>query len=75
MWTRLRSVWTIPDLRKKILFTIGMLLIFRVVASVPVPGIDPTALSSLLNSKGGNLNQVFGLLDIFSGGSLAKTSQ
>ncbi len=72
MWTRLRSVWTIPDLRKKILFTIGMLLIFRVVASVPVPGIDPTALSQFLNTNGGNLNQVFGLLDIFSGGSLAK---
>jgi preprotein translocase subunit SecY len=72
MWTRLRSVWTIPDLRKKILFTIGMLLIFRIVASVPVPGINPTALSSFLKKNGGNLNQVFGLLDIFSGGSLAK---
>jgi preprotein translocase subunit SecY len=72
MWTRLRSVWTIPDLRKKILFTIGMLLIFRVVASVPVPGIDPTQLSNYLKQNGGNLNQVFGLLDIFSGGSLAK---
>ena len=72
MWTRLRSVWTIPDLRKKILFTVGMLLIFRAVASVPVPGIDPTALSQYLSTNGGNLNQVFGLLGIFSGGSLAK---
>jgi preprotein translocase subunit SecY len=72
MWTRLRGVWTIPDLRKKILFTIGMLLIFRVVASVPVPGIDPAAISQSLSSNGGSLNQVFGLLDIFSGGSLAK---
>ena len=72
MWTRLRGVWTIPDLRKKILFTIGMLLIFRVVASVPVPGINPTAISQALSTNGGSLNQVFGLLDIFSGGSLAK---
>ena len=72
MWTRLRGVWTIPDLRKKILFTIGMLLIFRVVATVPVPGIDPAAISQALSSNGGSLNQVFGLLDIFSGGSLAK---
>jgi preprotein translocase subunit SecY len=49
-----------------------MLLIFRVVATVPVPGIDPTAISQALSSNGGSLNQVFGLLDIFSGGSLAK---
>jgi preprotein translocase subunit SecY len=49
-----------------------MLLIFRAVASVPVPGIDPTALSQYLSHNGGNLNQVFGLLGIFSGGSLAK---
>src|SRR5579885_3218059 len=72
MWTRLRSIWTIPDLRKKILFTIGMLLIFRVVANVPVPGIDAKTLSSFLSQKGGSLNQLFGLLDIFSGGSLQK---
>jgi preprotein translocase subunit SecY len=72
MWTRLRGVWTIPDLRKKILFTIGMLLIFRVVASVPVPGIDPNAISQSLSQNGGSLNQVFGLLSIFSGGSLVK---
>jgi preprotein translocase subunit SecY len=70
MWNRLRSIWTIPDLRKKILFTIAMLLVFRVVAYVPVPGIDPKTLNSLINQKGGSLNQVFGLLDVFSGGSL-----
>src|SRR5215469_14069553 len=72
MLTRLRGVWTIPDLRKKILFTIGMLLIFRVVATVPVPGINPSAISQALSTNGGSLNQVFSLLDIFSGGSLAK---
>ncbi|MBF6589021.1 MAG: preprotein translocase subunit SecY [Ktedonobacterales bacterium] len=70
MLNRLRSIWTIPDLRNKILFTIAMLLVFRLVAYVPVPGIDPKALNSYLSNKGGNLNQFFNLLDVFSGGSL-----
>lgn len=69
MVNRLRSMWTIPDLRKKVLFTIAMLLVFRLVAYVPVPGIDPAAINQTL-SKSGNLNQFFGLLDVFTGGSL-----
>ena len=37
MWEKLRSIWTVPDLRKKILFTLGMLLIFRILAHITVP--------------------------------------
>ncbi len=70
MWARLRSIWTIPDLRKKVLFTLAMLLVFRVVSYVPVPGIDPAALNQQLSQQGSNLNQFFGLLDVFTGGSL-----
>jgi preprotein translocase subunit SecY len=70
MVTRLRSMWTIPDLRNKILFTLAMLLAFRVVAFVPVPGIDPNALNKALGQNQGGLNQFFGLLDVFTGGSL-----
>ncbi|HLJ81580.1 MAG TPA: preprotein translocase subunit SecY [Ktedonobacterales bacterium] len=71
MWNRLRSMWTIPDLRNKILFTLLMLLIFRMVAYVPVPGIDPSALNQAINTSGNSsLNNLFGLIDVFSGGSL-----
>jgi preprotein translocase subunit SecY len=71
MWNRVRSMWTIPDLRNKILFTIAMLLVFRIVAYVPVPGIDPASLNQVLSKSGNSgLNQIFGLLDVFSGGSL-----
>src|SRR5579885_1906031 len=78
MWERLRSIWTIPDLRKKILLTIAMLLIFRVLAHITVP-LSPTeqkALSGLFNQGGGNQNlgQLLGLLDVFSGGSLQQFS-
>ena len=49
--SRLRSIWTIPDLRNKILFTLGMLLVFRIVAYVPVPGIDAAQISKAINSN------------------------
>jgi preprotein translocase subunit SecY len=66
-------MWTVPDLRNKILFTLAMLLVFRIMAYVPVPGIDPKNLSNIIN-KSGNLQQFFGLLDAFSGGSFKNFS-
>jgi preprotein translocase subunit SecY len=77
MWERLRSVWTIPDLRNKILFTIAMLLLSRVLAHITVP-LTPDEQTKLLqlfqtNSNGG-LGQLLGLLDVFSGGSLKTFS-
>src|SRR6266436_723655 len=77
MWERLRSVWTIPDLRKKILFTLAMLLIYRVLAHITVPltHTETLALNNLFTSSGGsNLGQTLGLLDVFSGGSLQQFS-
>jgi preprotein translocase subunit SecY len=77
MWEKLRSIWTIPDLRKKILFTLMILLITRVLANIPVP-LTHTETQNLVNlfSSGGNQNlgQLLGLLDVFSGGSLQKFS-
>ena len=73
--SRLRSIWTVPDLRNKILFTLGMLLIFRIVAYIPVPGIDAAQISKAINSNTNTgLNQIFGLLDVFTGGSLQNFS-
>ncbi len=59
----------VPDLRGKILFTLGMLTIFRFVAHVPVPGVDTQALSQAFQS-----NALLGFLDLFSGGALANLS-
>ncbi len=56
-------------LRKKILFILGALVIFRVLAAIPIPGIDEEALGRFLND-----NQFFSLLNIFSGGGLSGLS-
>lgn len=59
----------VPDLRGKILFTLAMLVVFRFVAHVPVPGVDTQALSQAFNSQA-----LLGFLDLFSGGALANLS-
>jgi preprotein translocase subunit SecY len=58
-----------PDIRRKILFTLGILLIFRVLTNVPVPNVDQVRLQQLFET-----NQLLGLLDLFSGGGLATAS-
>src|SRR5438105_9217183 len=77
MWERLRSIWITPDLRNKILFTLGMLLIYRILAQITVPLTQQEHLN-LVNlfqgNKGGNVGQLLGLLDVFSGGSLQTFS-
>ena len=62
----------LPDLRRRILFTLGMLLIFRLIAHIPVPNIDPSALASLQEAL--RNNQLAQLLNIFAGGALQNLS-
>lgn len=73
MVDRLRSIWAAPDLRNKVLYTLGLLLVVRLLAHVPVPGIDPATVQSALG-KNTTLNQIFGLLSVFSGGSIQNFS-
>ena len=55
MFGTLRNAWKIPDLKKRLLYTIMMLVIFRLGAAVPVPGIDKNALASLFTGDDGLL--------------------
>lgn len=59
----------LPDLRRKLLFTFAILVVFRFVAHVPLPGIDVEALRELFEG-----NQLFGMLDLFSGGAMRRFS-
>jgi len=62
----MRNAWKIEDLRKKILFTVAMLLVFRIGSHIPVPGLDPQKFEELV--AGGGL---FGFLNIISGGAFS----
>ncbi len=63
------NAFSVPDLRKKLLFTLGLLVVFRIAAHVPVPNVNHAALTSVLNS-----NNLLQMLNIFSGGSLQTFS-
>jgi len=67
--TVLKRILSLPELRRKLLFTLLILAIFRLVAHIPTPGIDTAALKQIFQSS-----QFLSLLDIFSGGTLANFS-
>jgi len=63
------DAFSLPDLRRRILLTIGILVIFRFVAHVPLPGVDLNALQALFER-----NALLGMLDMFSGGAMRRLS-
>ena len=71
MLQSLRNIWDIPDLRKRVLFTLGLLAVYRLGNHVPTPGINAQALIDFFEQNRGNW---FGLVDMFSGGNLAKVT-
>src|SRR5688500_641409 len=70
------NAFKIADLRRKILFTLAMLVIFRFVAHIPVPGVDLEALEALLQTgeAGNDFSGIINILNIFSGGALQNFS-
>ncbi len=69
MLKKLIQIWKLPDLRNKILFVFGMLVLFRLAANIPMPGVNVQNLKSFFSG-----NEVFGLINIFSGGGLQQFS-
>ncbi|HXH64438.1 MAG TPA: preprotein translocase subunit SecY [Mariprofundaceae bacterium] len=65
----LANVGKIPELKKRILFTLGMLIVYRIGAHIPVPGIDAQVLAQFFSQAKGSL---LGLFDMFSGGALSR---
>ncbi|MDO8593559.1 MAG: preprotein translocase subunit SecY [bacterium] len=66
---KLKLAFGDPEIRFRILFLVGALALFRLLASIPIPGVDKTALAAFFSN-----NQFFGLLNIFSGGGLSSLS-
>jgi len=66
-----QDIWKIEELRSKILLTLSLMVVYRLAAQVPLPGIDPTQLTGLANKTSDGL---LGLLNAFTGGAFAKAS-
>ena len=69
MLEALRNAWRIPELRRKIIYTAILLAVGRIGAYVPVPGVNAKGLAEQLGLDSGN---IFGLMDLFTGGALSR---
>jgi preprotein translocase subunit SecY len=67
----LKDIWNIKELREKLLLTLGLIAVYRFMAQVPLPGIDPTQLTAL---KEGTSSGLMGLLSAFTGGAFSRAS-
>ncbi len=67
----LKNIFRIPDLRNRILFTLGMLAVYRLGSHIPTPGVDATALTAFFEQ---NRDTWFGFVDMFSGGNLSRVT-
>ena len=69
MWERIKQAWEIKEIRKKIFVVVGLLVVFRVAAHIPVPGVNLLNLRNYLEG-----NQILGMLNVFSGGTMENFS-
>src|SRR5215207_1936374 len=65
--TVLRNIWSIKELRQRILFTLGLLMVYRVGTFVVMPGVVPAALEKYSSNR--SANDLLGLINIFTGGA------
>ncbi|MCC7522664.1 preprotein translocase subunit SecY [Candidatus Uhrbacteria bacterium] len=69
MWDKLLQAWRVKEVRNGLLFVLGVMVIFRIAANIPLPGVDLIALRRFFDA-----NQVLGLLNLFSGGTIENFS-
>jgi preprotein translocase subunit SecY len=69
MFEKFANIFRIPDLRKRVLFMLGLLAVYRLGAFIPTPGINAAALEQFFNAQSGSM---LGLADLFTGGNLRK---
>lgn len=69
MWEKFSKVWKIKDVRKNVLIVLGLLVVYRLVAHIPVPGVNVKNLANFLSGQ-----QIFQLLDVFAGGTVKNFS-
>ncbi len=70
----LSNIWKIKELRSRILFTLGLIFICRLVAVIPTPGVDIGAMKALIDAHRNAAGGLVGMLDIFTGGALERCS-
>src|SRR5207245_5202540 len=71
MFEKLRNIFQVPELRRRILFTLGLFIVYRLGEHMPTPGVNAKALAGAFESQRGTL---FGLYDLFVGGAFSRAT-
>src|SRR6266478_1279415 len=71
MFEKLRNIFQVPELRRRILFTLGLFIVYRLGEHMPTPGVNAKALAGAFESQRGTL---FGLYDMFVGGAFSRAT-
>jgi preprotein translocase subunit SecY len=71
MISKLQEIFNIPELKRKVIFTLALLVVYRVGSHITVPGVDPSVLTAFFQGKQGT---ILGLYDLFAGGNLEKAT-
>ncbi|MEK7120139.1 MAG: preprotein translocase subunit SecY [Patescibacteria group bacterium] len=69
MWEKIYQIFKVKEIRNKILYVVGILVVFRLFASIPIPGIDVDQIKAYFEGS-----QIFGMINLFSGGALSQMS-
>jgi len=69
MFEKFLNIFRVPDLRRRVLFTLGILAVYRLGAHITTPGVNVAALENFFNNQAGSS---LGLVDLFSGGNLRR---
>ncbi|HSG29597.1 MAG TPA: preprotein translocase subunit SecY [Candidatus Krumholzibacterium sp.] len=71
MIKKFQDIFSIPELKKRILFTVGLLIVYRIGGHITAPGVNPLALKAFFQSQSGT---IFALYDLFAGGNLSRAT-
>jgi preprotein translocase subunit SecY len=71
MLKKFQDIFSIPELKKRILFTVGLLIIYRIGGHITAPGVNPLALKAFFQTQSGT---IFALYDLFAGGNLSRAT-
>ncbi len=71
MFKKFQDIFSIPELKRRILFTIGLLVVYRIGGHITTPGVNPVALKAFFESQKGT---IFALYDLFAGGNLSRAT-
>ena len=72
IWQSFQNIFKIPELRNRILWTFGLLIVYRLGSHIPLPGVNPAAVAAWNDQMQRDGGDLFGLIQVFTGGAIGN---